>query len=66
MTFGTSLAVQWIRLQTPNAGDRGLIPAQGTKILHIATKPVRCTESREPLSPHLEKPSEQQRGCVLQ
>ena len=27
---GTSLVVQWIRLCTPNAGDSGLTPGQGT------------------------------------
>ena len=27
---GTSLMVQWLRLCPPNAGDRGLIPGQGT------------------------------------
>ena len=26
--------VQWLRLHTANEGDRGLIPGQGTKILH--------------------------------
>ena len=49
---GTSLVVQWLRLQSPNAGGPGLIPDQGTrshmpqlrvpmlllKILHAATK----------------------------
>ena len=25
----TSLAVKWLRLHTPNAGDRGSIPGQG-------------------------------------
>ena len=41
---GTSLAVQWLRLHAPNAGDPGSIPGQGTrspmpqlKILHAAT-----------------------------
>ena len=41
----TSLAVQWLRLHTPNAGALSLIPGQGTrsympqlKILHTATK----------------------------
>ena len=29
-----SLVVQWLRLHTPNAGGRGSIPGQGTKILH--------------------------------
>ena len=28
---GTSLAVQWLRLLTPNAGDLGSIPGQGTR-----------------------------------
>ena len=32
-TIGTSLAVQWLRLQASNAEDSSLIPGQGTKIL---------------------------------
>ena len=28
--------VQWLRLCTSNAGDKGSIPGQGTKILHAA------------------------------
>ena len=28
-----SLVVQWLRLRAPNAGDVGLIPGRGTKIL---------------------------------
>ena len=28
---GTSLLVQWLRLCTPNAGDLGSIPGQGTR-----------------------------------
>ena len=31
---GTSLAVQWLRLCTPNAGGPGSIPRWGTKVLH--------------------------------
>ena len=31
---GTSLVVQWFRFHSPNAGGWGLIPGQGTKILH--------------------------------
>ena len=27
---GTSLVVQWLKLHTPNAGDLGSIPGQGT------------------------------------
>ena len=32
----TSLVVQWLRLQAPNAGHMGSIPGLGTKILHAA------------------------------
>ena len=31
---GTSLVVQWLRLRASNAGGKGLIPGQGTKIPH--------------------------------
>ena len=31
MQPGTSLVVQWLRLHTPNAGDPGSIPGQGTR-----------------------------------
>ena len=31
---GTSLAVQWLKVCTSTAGDRGSIPDQGTKIPH--------------------------------
>ena len=30
----TSLTVQWLGIQASNAGDMGLIPSQGAKILH--------------------------------
>ena len=33
MLFGTSLAIQWLRLCASNAGGTGSIPGQGTKIL---------------------------------
>ena len=32
---GTSLAVQWLRLCTSNAGGTVSIPGQGTKIPHV-------------------------------
>ena len=32
--FGTSLAVQWLRFHASTAGGMGLIPGQGTNILH--------------------------------
>ena len=55
--YGTSLVVQWLRLDTPNIGDLGLIPGQGTrfhmkllrgcmpqlKILQAATK-TQCSQ----------------------
>ena len=31
---GTSLVVQWLQLRASNAGGKGLIPGQGTKIPH--------------------------------
>ena len=35
---GISLVVQWLRLHALNAGGLGLIPSQGIKIPHAATK----------------------------
>ena len=29
--MGTSLVVQWLSLQAPNAGGQGSIPGQGTR-----------------------------------
>ena len=34
-----SLVVQWLRLQTPNAGGPGLIPGQGTRSHILQLKP---------------------------
>ena len=34
--IGTSVAVHWLRLHVPSAGDTGLIPGWGTKIPHSA------------------------------
>ena len=56
MNNGTSLVVQWLRLQTPNTGDTGLIPGQGKrahmaqlKFLHAASKTPHSTmKVREP------------------
>ena len=42
--LGTSLVVQWIRLCVPNAGGSGLIPAQGTRLPHAATKSSHATK----------------------
>ena len=36
---GTSLAVQWLRLHAPNAGDLGLIPGQGTRSHMLPLRP---------------------------
>ena len=33
--WGTFLLVQWFRIHASKAGDTGLIPGQGTKILHV-------------------------------
>ena len=47
---GTSLGVQWLRLQALNAGGQDLVPGQGTRfhmpqlrIPHAATK-TRCSQ----------------------
>ena len=52
--LGTSLVVQWLRFQAPNAGGLGLIPGQATrshilqlKILHAVTKRP-CTPQLRP------------------
>ena len=41
--FGTSLAVQWLRLCPSSAGGMGSIPSRGTKILHA----VRCGQEKK-------------------
>ena len=40
---GTSLAVQWLRLYTPNAQGMGSIPGWGTRVSHAAW----CGQKRE-------------------
>ena len=48
----TSLAVQWLRLCTPNAGGMGSIPGQRTKIPHAmqhsARKKKKKIRGKEP------------------
>ena len=41
--WGPSLAVQWLRLRTSNAGGAGSIPAWGTKTPHD----VRCGAAKK-------------------
>ena len=38
MTLGEFLVVQWLELHASTAGDMGLIPGQGTKILHAVQR----------------------------
>ena len=40
---GTSLVIQWFRLQAPNAGGLGSIPGQGTRSHVAATKSSHAT-----------------------
>ena len=40
--MGTSLRVQWLWLHTPNGGDLGSTPGQGTRS-HVTTKRPRAT-----------------------
>ena len=35
--------VQWLRFHTPNTGGLGLIPGQGTKILHV----TQCNQKKK-------------------
>ena len=47
---GTALVVQWIRFCTPNAGDLGSIPGQGSRShIHATTKSSHAT-TKEPAS----------------
>ena len=41
--LGSSPVVQWLRLCASNAGGMGLIPGQGTKILHAS----RCGKEKK-------------------
>ena len=43
-TVETSLSIQWLRLHTSIAGQEGLIPGQGTKILHTAVHGQKLNE----------------------
>ena len=42
---GTSLAVQWLRLRTSNAGVTGSIPGWGSKILRAAQRGQKQRET---------------------
>ena len=50
-SFGTSLAVQWLRLCAFTAGSEGSIPGQGTKILKplVMAKTVKKKYRHMPL-----------------
>ena len=49
-TLETSLVVQGLRLQAPNAGDPGLIPGQGTRS-HALQLKILHTTKKIPLAP---------------
>ena len=46
--IGTSLTVQWLRLQVPTAGDAGSIPGWGTKIAQATEQLSLHTATSEP------------------
>ena len=49
-----ALAVQGLRLSTPNSGGTGLIPSQGTKIPHAAQpKERRKKKKKEYIYTHI-------------
>ena len=60
-SFGTSLAVQWLRLHAPNAGGPDSTPGRETKIPHTATKSSHAATTEPAPSrthaPELEKPT---------
>ena len=37
--LGTSLVIQWLRLQDPNAGGLGSVPGQGTRSHMLQLRP---------------------------
>ena len=43
MEIKTCLVVQWLRFHTPNTGGLGLLPGQGTKILHV----TQCNQKKK-------------------
>ena len=45
-TAGTSLMVQWLRLQAPNAGGLGSIPGQGTRS-HMLQRKIPRVQQRQ-------------------
>ena len=55
--LGTSLVVQWLRLQAPNAGGPGSITSQGTRSHRPKLKkvPVRCNEDVATKTQHSQK-----------
>ena len=55
------MVVQWLRLCAPNAGGRGLIPGQGTKILCCATRNWHDTTRK---IPHAPEKSEDPESCT--
>ena len=50
----TPLVVQWLKLHSPNAGDTGSIPGQGTKIPHATWCGVKKEKMMEGNSCHLQ------------
>ena len=51
--IGIALAVQGLRLSTPNSGGTGLIPSQGTKIPHAAQPKERRKKKKEYIHTHI-------------
>jgi len=46
-TIGTSLAVQWLRLCTPRAGDMGMMPGHRTKNPHATKHSILPTPKKQ-------------------
>ena len=57
--LGTPLVVQWLKLCSPNAGDAGSVPGQGTTIPHAATK-TQCSQINKSILKKWKKKKKQQ------
>ena len=47
--YGTSLAIQWLKLHIPNAGGMGSIPGRGTNIPHVAQHGKNNNNKKTPM-----------------
>ena len=66
MHAGTFLAVQWLRLCTSTAEVAGLIPSQGTEILHAAQRSQKERKNSNSSSFHWQNDCQVQMAAYMQ